>query len=185
MKVIIGLGNPGDKYAMSRHNVGFRAVSKLAEEFSIKADMLKYHSLFGQGVVDEEKIILAQPTTYMNKSGKAVSALMNAYDLSLDDIVIIYDDLDLPPGKIRIKRKGSSGGHNGLKSIIYHLESNNFTRIRIGIGRPPQGVDVADYVLGYFDDEEEKIINESITDVIDAVKLIKDESVQIAMNNYN
>ncbi|MGM0437626.1 MAG: aminoacyl-tRNA hydrolase [Bacillota bacterium] len=185
MKLIVGLGNPGEKYAKTRHNIGFRAISKLAENFSIKADELKCHSLLGKGFFENEKIILAQPITYMNKSGKAVKSLFNKYNLDLEDLIIIYDDIDLDVGEIRIKRKGSSGGHNGLKSIIRNLGSQKIARIRIGIGRPPAGFDIPEYVLGYFDDEEEKIIQESLIDVVEAVKLIKNESIETAMNKYN
>lgn len=185
MKLIVGLGNPGEKYAKTRHNIGFRAVSKLAKEFSIKADQLKCHSLVGEGFYENEKIILAQPLTYMNKSGKAVNSLLNKYNLKLEDIIVIYDDLDLDVGEIRIKRKGSSGGHNGLKSIINNLKSKEFVRIRIGIGRPPAGFNVADYVLDYFDNEEEIVIQENLDEVIEAVKVIKNDSVEKAMNNFN
>lgn len=185
MKLIVGLGNPGEKYAKTRHNIGFRAISKLAKEFSIKADQLKCHSLVGEGFYENEKIILAQPLTYMNKSGKAVNSLLNKYNLKLEDIIVIYDDLDLDVGEIRIKRKGSSGGHNGLKSIINNLKSKEFVRIRIGIGRPPAGFNVADYVLDYFDNEEEIVIQENLDEVIEAVKVIKNDSVEKAMNNFN
>lgn len=185
MKLIVGLGNPGEKYAKTRHNIGFRAVSKIAEKFSIKADQLKCHSLLGEGFFENEKMILAQPITYMNNSGKAVKSLFNKYNLALEDIIVIYDDLDLDVGEIRIKRKGSSGGHNGLKSIIGKLGTQKFIRIRIGIGRPPTGFDIAEYVLDYFNNEEEKIINEILEDVVDAVKLIKYDSIETAMNNYN
>jgi len=185
MKLIIGLGNPGEKYAKTRHNIGFRAISKLAKEFSIKADQLKCHSLVGEGFYNNEKIILAQPLAYMNKSGKAVKSLLNEYDLKLEDIIIIYDDLDLDIGEIRIKRKGSSGGHNGLKSIINNLKSKDFIRIRIGIGRPPTGFDIAKYVLDYFNDEEEMVIQETLVEIVEAVKVIKNDSVEKAMNNHN
>ena len=185
MKLIVGLGNPGEKYAKTRHNIGFRAVSKLAEEFSIKADQLKCHSLLGEGFFENEKVILAQPLTYMNKSGKAVKSLFHKYNLDLKDLIVIYDDLDLDVGKIRIKQKGSSGGHNGLKSIIKNINSQKFIRIRIGIGRPPTGINVAEYVLEYFDNENEKIIKEKLVDVVEAVKTIKNDSVEEAMNKYN
>lgn len=185
MKLIVGLGNPGEKYAKTRHNIGFRAVSQLAEDLSIKADQIRCHSLVGEGVYKTEKIILAQPITYMNKSGKAVKALINKYNLDLKDLIVIYDDLDLDVGEIRIKRKGSSGGHNGLKSIIKSLDSKKINRIKVGIGRPPSGLDVAEYVLDYFSDENEKIIKNTLNKVVEAVKLIKEDSVEAAMNNYN
>ena len=185
MKIIVGLGNPGEKYSKTRHNVGFRAVLNLAKEFLIKAEELKCHSLLGEDFIGDEKIVLAQPITYMNNSGKAVYSLIEHYNADLEDLIIIYDDLDLDVGKIRIKKSGSSGGHNGLKSIINRLGSNDFSRIRIGIGRPLENMNIADYVLGYFTAEEEKIINESLVDVVDVVKLIKNESIEIAMNRYN
>lgn len=185
MKAVVGLGNPGEKYARTRHNIGFRAVSNLADKFSIKADQLKCHSLLGEGSVGDKKIVLAQPLTYMNNSGKAVWSLVKSYNLSKDDLIIIYDDLDLPLGKMRIKNKGSSGGHNGLKSIINYLDRTDFTRIRIGIGSPPEGVDVVDYVLGYFLDEEDDIIEQTLSDISGAVELIEEKSVEEAMNKYN
>ena len=185
MKLIIGLGNPGDKYAETRHNVGLRVVSALADELKINPDFLKYKSLIGQGRMGQERILLAQPCTYMNKSGLAVKALKDGYQLEIDNIIIIYDDMDLPPGTIRIKKSGSSGGHNGLKSIINKLGSKSFARIRIGIGRPPEGVDVVDYVLGYFTSEEETLISEAVSDAIEAVRVIQKDSYDKAMNKFN
>ncbi|MGM0410492.1 MAG: aminoacyl-tRNA hydrolase [Bacillota bacterium] len=185
MKAIVGLGNPGEKYSKTRHNIGFRVVHELSKDLSIKADQLKCHSLIGTGFIEDEKIILAQPLTYMNNSGKAVKAILNHFNISEKDLIVIYDDLDLEPGKLRIKKNGSSGGHNGIKSIINSLGTRDFTRIRIGIGRPPEKVKVVDYVLGYFTEKEEELIQEKIDDAIKAIKLIEKNSVEMAMNKYN
>ena len=185
MKIIVGLGNPGEKYAKTRHNVGFRIVSALADELKITPDNMKYKSLIGQGRIAKERIVLAQPCTYMNKSGQAVKALVDGYQVELKDLIVIYDDLDLPPGKIRIKKSGSSGGHNGIKSIINRLGTRDFSRIRIGIGRPPEGIDVVDYVLGYFTDEENELITEATSNAIEAIKVIQKETYNKAMNKFN
>jgi PTH1 family peptidyl-tRNA hydrolase len=186
MKLIIGLGNPGDNYAETRHNVGFGVVSALAEDLNITPNNIKHKSLIGQGRFEGEDIILAQPYTYMNKSGLAVKALIERYQIDYKkNLIVVYDDLDLPPGTIRIKKKGSSGGHNGLKSIINCLDTKSFPRIRIGIGRPPEGVDVAEYVLDYFTSEEEQSIVEAKNEAVEAIKFVQSNSFNKAMNNFN
>ncbi|MFZ3591030.1 aminoacyl-tRNA hydrolase [Bacillus sp. DJP31] len=167
MKLIIGLGNPGRQYAQTRHNVGFIAVDELAHRHTISLDKEKFKGLFGTGVIHNEKVVLLKPLTYMNLSGESVRSLMDYYQISIDDIIVIYDDLDLPVGKIRLRTKGSAGGHNGMKSIIQHTGTQEFKRIRIGVDRPQNGMKVPDYVLGKFSPEE-------IPDVVDSIKASAD-----------
>lgn len=185
MNLIVGLGNPGDKYANTRHNVGFRAIFSLAKAFGIKSTSFKLRAIIGKGLIANNKVILAQPQTFMNNSGEAVALLADYYNIPLDKILVIYDDLDLPTGKIRIKERGSAGGHKGLRSIIRILGSEEIPRIRIGIDRPPEGVEVIDYVLGYFNQEEEELIETAIKRTIAAVETILQDGFQTAMNKFN
>lgn len=185
MYLIVGLGNPGKEYANTRHNLGFRAIYNLAKTNNITKTIYKDHSLVATGKIAGERVALAQPQTFMNKSGVAVEQLVRDYKVPLDKLIIIYDDLDLPTGKIRIKLKGSSGGHNGIKSIIDHLGTEQFARIKIGIGRPPEGVGVVNYVLEYFTEEEEKVIKDSLKDIIGVIETILSKGFQDAMTKYN
>ncbi len=185
MHLIVGLGNPGEKYANTRHNVGFRAIYSLAKAYTVGDVSFKHKALIAMGKIAGERVLLAQPQTYMNNSGEAVRLLIDYYKIPRKDVIIIYDDLDLPTGKLRLKLKGSSGGHNGLKSVIAHLGIEEFARIRVGIDRPPGGQDVVDYVLECFDSEEEKIIENSMADIVDAVKMIFTDGFQAVMNKYN
>ncbi len=185
MKLIVGLGNPGKKYTGTRHNVGFRTVAAIAEEFNLESKTsYKCKALLGKGIVAGCDVIIAQPLTYMNRSGKAVLALINHYKIKLEDIIVIYDDMDLPPGKLRIKMAGSSGGHNGLNSVINYLGTQKVPRIRIGIGHPLHG-DTKDYVLEKFDSREKKLIKEVVESVVKAIKIIYEDGFQAAMNQFN
>lgn len=185
MHLIVGLGNPGEEYANTRHNVGFRVIHFLAKISGIKATTFKFKAIIGRGCIEDNKVILAQPQTFMNNSGEAVGLLVNYFKIPLDKIIIIHDDLDLPTGKIRIRLNGSSGGHKGLRSIINTLGSEEISRIRIGIGRPTDRVEVIDYVLDYFEPEEEEEITKSISLAAAAVKSILSEGYFTAMNKYN
>ncbi len=185
MKLIVGLGNPGKTYSGSRHNVGYRVIKALAEKYDIKNIVHKHDALLGKGIIEKEKVILAQPTTYMNRSGKAVIKLLSYYKIDSEDMIVIYDDMDLPPGTIRIKKKGSSGGHRGLQSIIDNIKTEIFPRIRIGIGKPGENIDVRSYVLGKFTSEEEKIIKEVVNDTVNSIKEIFLAGFNSAMNKYN
>ncbi|ACL70866.1 aminoacyl-tRNA hydrolase [Halothermothrix orenii] len=186
MYLVVGLGNPGDKYAETRHNIGFQVIERLARKHKIKAkNYPKFEALCGRGMIRGQKVMLAQPLTYMNNSGRAVRKIIDYYDFSLDNIIIIYDDLDLPPGKIRIRKKGSSGGHNGVKSIINCLDTREFPRIRIGIGRPPAGVNVVDYVLGYFSSEDSEVMSDVLDTTVEAVETILEKGLEQAMNIFN
>ncbi len=186
MKLIIGLGNPGENYQQTRHNLGFKVVEKISSLYKIKLNKSKFQSLFGEGKIKEEKVILAKPLTFMNLSGEVIVPLQNAFKFNLKDIIVIYDDLDLEIGKIRIREKGSSGGHKGIKSIIDHLKTTEFGRIRMGIGRPPLGlINETDYVLGKFSTEEKKIVIASIREAVKAIETIIEEGIVKAMNRYN
>ncbi|MFW6381300.1 MAG: aminoacyl-tRNA hydrolase [Bacillota bacterium] len=185
MKLIVGLGNPGKKYFNTRHNIGFRAVEKLARSYEIGPVARSSRALQAEGEIAGEAVVLAQPLTYMNRSGRAVSALLKSYQLFPRQMLVIYDDLDLPLAQLRIKKKGSSGGHNGLQSIIDRLETQEFPRLRIGIGRPPQGVDVVDYVLQGFDEQEQAVIGEAMEEVPEIIETIVVSGYAAAMNKYN
>ncbi|MFW5984987.1 MAG: aminoacyl-tRNA hydrolase [Halanaerobiaceae bacterium] len=185
MKLVVGLGNPGNKYAGTRHNVGFQALKFIAGEYGIGDTDFRNNALQASGEIAEKKVVLAQPTTYMNKSGRAVKKLLAEYNLDPADLLVIHDDLDLPVGKIRIKVGGSSAGHNGLKSIIKNLNTRDFNRIRIGIGRPREGVEIRNFVLTTFSSEEKKKIEQSYEEVAAALKVILLEGYQKAMNDFN
>jgi PTH1 family peptidyl-tRNA hydrolase len=192
MKLIVGLGNPGRDYVNNRHNVGFKCVDLFAREHGISLTQRGARSKLGTGEVADTRIVLAKPQTFMNLSGEAVSALMRRYRLSSKDTLVIYDDLDIPLGKIRIREKGSSGGHNGLKSIISHLGTQDFPRIRVGIA-PSEGSDIAaapevdavEHVLSDFTDEEKTVMREVYLKVAAAIECILTEGIAAAMNKYN
>lgn len=186
MKLIVGLGNPGKEYSATRHNIGFRCINKLAKEYGISYKSGS-KSRFGEGEIQGYKVALAKPQTFMNLSGKAVKLLMQRYKITIDDIVVIHDDLDLPPGKIRISQGGGSGGHKGIDSIISELGSRDFLRIRVGIGRSlgEDEEDTVDYVLGGFGPDERPVIEDAIVKVAEVVLCLLDEGVTAAMNKFN
>jgi peptidyl-tRNA hydrolase, PTH1 family len=183
--LIIGLGNPGSKYENTRHNVGFDTIDYISGQFGIKVSKSKHKALIGDGNIHGEKVILVKPQTYMNLSGESVRELVEWYKVPMNNIILIYDDIDLAMGSIRVRPKGSSGTHNGMKSVIYQVQSDDFPRVRIGIGRPPEGWDLADYVLSKFNSEDRKIINESVKGAAEAVAAIIKTGVETAMNKYN
>ncbi len=185
MKLIVGLGNPGQKYSETRHNVGFQVIATLAERNGVKSTFRKHEALLGKGTIAGEKVILAQPLTYMNNSGRAVVKLLSEYNIKSENLLVIYDDIDLPTGEIRIKLKGRSGGHRGLKSIIDQLGTNEFPRIRIGIDHPGDREEVVNYVLERFSRAERKEIDAAIDSVIEALELIISDGFEQAMNKYN
>jgi PTH1 family peptidyl-tRNA hydrolase len=185
MKLIIGLGNPGKQYENTRHNVGFMVIDKLSKELSIPLDRQKFNGIYGIGHISGEKIILLKPLTYMNLSGECIRPLMDYYEINDDELVVIYDDLDLPVGKIRLRSKGSAGGHNGIKSMILHLATQEFNRIRVGIDRPNNGMKISDYVLGQFTKEEEIGINEAIDRSANACEKWFSTSFVQVMNEFN
>lgn len=186
MYIIVGLGNPEQKYAGTRHNIGFSAVTVLADEKGVSIDTKKHKALIGKGVLCGQKVLFAQPQTYMNLSGESVRELVDYYKIDPEEeLIVIYDDIALPTGKIRIRPKGSAGGHNGIKNIISHLGSDKFPRIRIGVGEKPKGWDLVDHVLGRFPAEEEPLIREALKTAGKACEVIISEGVEAAMNRFN
>jgi len=185
LAVIVGLGNPGKKYESTRHNVGFRTIDYLSAKYGIKVNRLKHKALIGDGVIDDERVLLVKPQTFMNLSGESIREIAEWYKLPMDNLIVIYDDADLPVGTIRIRPKGSSGTHNGMKSVIYQLQSDEFPRIRIGIGKAPEGWDLADYVLGRFGEEEAAEIAKSVQRAAEAAAMIVQSGLEAAMNRYN
>lgn len=185
MYIIIGLGNPTPQYAGTRHNIGFDVITKLSEKYNIPLDFKKHKAFCGKGMIEGEKVILAQPQTFMNLSGESVRELTDYYKVSEEEIIIIYDDISLDVGQIRIRAKGSAGGHNGIKSIIQHLGSEEFPRIKVGVGDKPKNWDLADYVLSRFPVEEQEAVEEGKNMAADACVKIMQEGINAAMNIYN
>ncbi len=183
--LVLGLGNPGDAYKNTRHNVGFTVVDALAEEFSVSCEKKKFDALFGRGVIEGAEVILAKPMSYMNRSGLPAGGIMSYFGISGKDMVVIHDDIDLAFGKIKIKEKGGHGGHKGIKSLTDTLGGGEFSRLRIGTGRPEAGRDVADYVLGRFSPDETKVLPEIIRTARDAVVTILCKGTKEGMNRFN
>lgn len=185
MMIIVGLGNPGKEYAKTPHNVGFMAVDMIAEYYNIKFMLSQTHqAMIGEGIIEGEKCYLLKPLTYMNLSGNAVRSFMEYYKYSIDDLLVIFDDLDLPLGKIRIRETGSSGGHKGMKSIIENLGTDKIKRIRIGIGKPTDTT-VVDYVLHTLTKEEYNELNNTIEKTPLMIKTTIKEGIKTMMNEYN
>jgi peptidyl-tRNA hydrolase len=185
MKLVFGLGNPGKEYERSRHNIGFQILDVLAGRYQITFSPHKYRSLAARIGVGEERVLLVKPLTYMNLSGEAVAPIVRFYKVPLADCLVIYDDLDLPFGRLRLRPKGGSGGHKGLKSIIQHLGTDEFPRLRVGIGRPPGRMDPADFVLSPFTPAEEEVMAIVREEAADAVNLWIREGMERAMNHVN
>lgn len=185
MYVIVGLGNPGRKYKDSRHNVGFSVIDILSKRYNTKINKIKFKSLYGESKINGEKIFLVKPQTFMNNSGETVLEISNFYKVPLENIIVIQDDIDIDFASLRVRSKGSAGSHNGMKSIIYLLKSDKFPRIKIGVGRPEPGRDLADFVLGRFTKEEEMDINETLEKAADAVECLIKEGISSSMNKYN
>lgn len=185
MKLIVGLGNPTAQYNGTRHNVGFSVIDELAEKYNISMDGKKHKAIYGKGVIEGQKVILAMPQTYMNLSGESVRELCDYYKVDPEDVIVIYDDINLDVGKLRIRKKGSAGGHNGMKNIIKHLGTEGFPRVRVGVGEKPKYMDLADYVLSRFNKDELDDIREGCTNACRAVAMILAEDVEAAMNVFN
>ncbi len=186
MKWIVGLGNPGKQYAATRHNIGFKALDRFAEKLNIAIDQKQCHALIGTGHALNQKIILIKPMTYMNLSGEAVRAYMDFYKVSLEDMIVLYDDLDTDFGAIRLRYKGSAGGHNGIKSIIQHTGTQSFNRVRLGISRPPQGGDeITDYVLSTFNKSEIHTLDQVLEQTSDALIYALEHPFEKVMAKFN
>ena len=184
MYVIAGLGNPGKKYENTRHNMGFITVDQLAIKHDIKVDKLKFKALVGEGRIAGQKVLLVKPQTYMNLIGESILQIMHFYKLDPEKLIVIYDDIDIELGALRIRKFGSAGTHNGMKSVVYQLQSDRFPRIRIGIGSQKKG-DLVDFVIGGFSKEEVPVLEETVTKAVSAIECILAEDVDIAMNRYN
>jgi PTH1 family peptidyl-tRNA hydrolase len=183
--LIAGLGNPGPRYADNRHNVGFRCLERLAQAHSLAFDRRQSRAHVALGAVGGMRAVLAKPRTFMNESGRAVAPLAHFYKVPSELLMVVYDDLDLPLGAVRLRPGGGSGGHKGMRSIIEHLGTQDFPRLRIGIGRPPGRMDPADYVLQDFSTEEEPVLEETLGWAVAAVELWMEEGIEAAMNQYN
>lgn len=185
MKIIAGLGNPGAEYAHTKHNVGFMLMDALAKRLNAPAWKEDFFSSVTEVRIGGEKVFLVKPLTYMNNSGEALGPMLSYYKMDADDLVVAHDDMDIPTGMVRIRKKGSSGGHNGIKSILAHVGSEDFPRVRIGIGRPPAGWTVVNHVLAPFQAEDAPKIREAITYLLPAMESIVTDGVDFAMNRYN
>lgn len=185
MYIIVGLGNPGREYENTRHNAGFIAIDKLANKYNIEITKEKHKALIGTGIIEGEKVVLVKPQTFMNLSGEAAYEVMNFYKEELKNFIVIFDDIDLPVGSIRIKERGSAGTHNGVKSIVHELGTQEFKRVKVGIGKPNGKMDLVSYVLGKFSKEEFNEIEKSTDKAVNAVEIIIKDGIAKAMNDYN
>ena len=186
MIIIAGLGNPGKDYAGTRHNAGFMTIDALASKYGIDVGEKKHKAIIGKGAIEGHKVILAKPQTFMNNSGESLRELVDYYKPDIEtEVIVIYDDITLDVGGIRVRKKGSAGGHNGMKSIIAHLGTTDFQRVRVGIGEKPSRMDLADWVLGHFKKEDIDALNESLENACDAVSMILSDETDEAMNKYN
>ena len=186
MFLIAGLGNPGRQYEKTRHNMGFDTIDELIDRHRIPQGGIAHKAMYGKGMIAGEKVLAVKPLSYMNLSGESLREWVNYYKLDPEtEMIVIYDDIDLDPGQIRIRKKGSAGGHNGIKSIIAQLGTQNFYRIKVGVGAKPRGWDLADYVLGRFSSDERIAVDKAICDAADAVEMILRDGIESAMNHYN
>lgn len=185
MYLIVGLGNPENDYSKTRHNMGFNVINKISEEYGIKVNKSKFKGLEGSGIIENKKVILLKPQTFMNLSGESVIEAMNFYKISENELIIIYDDIDIEPGNIRIRKSGSAGTHNGMKSVIEHIKTEKFCRVRVGIGKPKENIDMISHVIGYVPEEEIRILDNGVELAKDAVIEIIKNNVDSAMNKFN
>lgn len=182
--LIVGLGNPGRKYKANRHNIGFMAVDRLAEKFGISLNSVKNRAIVGDGRIHQRAVLLAKPQTFMNLSGDSVGALASFYKIAPENVLVVYDELDLPFGALRLREKGGAGGHNGMKSIINHL-GQEFPRLRLGIGRPPGQLAPASWVLRDFGEDERPLLNIVLNEALQAIETFLTEGIQLAMSRHN
>ena len=186
MVIIAGLGNPTKEYEHTRHNVGFDTIDCIADQYGISINEKKHRALVGKGMIEGQKVILLKPQTFMNLSGESIRAAVDFYKVDeKEELIVIYDDISLPPGQLRIRKKGSTGGHNGIKNIIAHLGHDTFMRIKVGVGEKPAGYDLADYVLGHFSKEDRAIMDDAFKEAAEAVKMMITDGPDAAMNAFN
>ena len=183
--LVVFLGNPGLKYRSTRHNAGFLAADAVEKDCGVSIDRLRFHALTAQTKLGGQKVLLMKPQTYMNSSGESIRAAADYYKVDPEDILIVYDDISLAPGQLRIRAKGSAGGHNGIKSIIAHLGTQEFPRVKVGVGEKPARMDLADYVLGHFSKEEQATMDDAVKEAADAVCEIVNVGIAQAMNDHN
>ena len=185
MYLIIGLGNPEEDYSKTRHNMGFNTINKIAEKYNITINKKKFDGLYGEGIIENQKVILLKPQTYMNLSGKSIIQVINFYKIPLENICVIYDDMDIEPGEIKIRKKGGPGSHNGMKSVIEELQSEDFSRIRIGIGKPEFKDDAINYVIGAIPQEQIENLDKGTSKAQEAMTSILKNGIDKAMNEFN
>lgn len=184
--IVVGLGNPDTKYLNTRHNAGFMAIDMISKEYNVQVNRIKFKSLCGNAIIGNKNCLLMKPTTYMNNSGQAVQEAMNFYKVPIENVIVIYDDISLEPSKLRIRRKGSDGGHNGIKSIIYLTGADTFPRIKLGVGKKPHpDYNLADWVLSNFNPNELELMKTSCSNAVRCVELIVQNKIDEAMNKYN
>lgn len=186
MFIIVGLGNPTTEYAGTRHNVGFDVIDLVADKYNISMTERKHRAFCGKGIIAGQKVILAKPQTYMNLSGESVRSLLDYYKIDAEsELLVIYDDISLDVGQLRIRKKGSAGGHNGIKNIIQHLGTSVFPRIKVGVGEKPKDYDLVDYVLGHFSKGEKEIMLDGYRRAVEAIEMIVQDEMDAAMNEFN
>ena len=185
MYLIAGLGNPTREYDKTRHNAGFSVIDVLADRYGIDVSEKKHKALCGKGVIEGQKVLLIKPQTFMNLSGESIRAAVDYYKAAPEELIVVYDDISLEPGQLRIRLKGSAGGHNGIKNIIAHLGTQEFPRIKVGVGENPPRMDLADYVLGRFSGAEQKLMDEAFREAADAAVMMMTDGAERAMNHYN
>ncbi len=185
MYLIVGLGNPEENYSNTRHNMGFDVINKIAKQYDILINKKKFKGLFGTGTIEEEKVILLKPQTYMNLSGESIKEAVDFYKIEESKIIIIYDDIDIEPGTIKIRKTGGSGTHNGMKSVVQNLNTKNFVRVRVGIGKPEHKGDLINYVIGNMKEEDKNILEKATTKAKEAVIEVLRSGVDNAMNKFN
>ena len=184
MKIIVGLGNPGVRYQGNRHNIGFLVVDRLAKNNHLSISTKRLKAFYGAGKIDSREVVLAKPMTFMNRSGDAVKRLVDFFNIGLEDLIVIHDDLDLPFGRLRFKRRGGDGGHQGVRSIIEAIDGNTFLRLKIGIGRPPRGMEAAEYVLYDFDESQQPKLGEVLSRAAEALVVMLSVGLETAMNRF-
>lgn len=186
MFIIAGLGNPGKEYENTRHNIGYEVIDALADKYNINVLELKYKAMIGKGFIAGQKVILVKPLTYMNLSGESIRPIVDYYKAEAEkDLIVVSDDISLEPGQLRIRKKGSAGGHNGLKNIIRMLGHENFQRIKMGVGEKPKNYDLADWVLGHFNKDEKAAVDEAVNKAVNAVEIMLTDGADAAMNEFN
>ncbi len=185
MYIIAGLGNPGREYEFTRHNIGFRVIDRLAEEYNISIMDDKHKGLIGKGIINGQKVVLVKPQTFMNLSGECIREVLNYYKETPEHFIVVYDDISLDVGKLRVRPKGSAGGHNGIKNIIAQLGTEEFARVRFGVGDKPKGTDLVEHVLGRFSKEDEELAAGKFKTACDAIVAVMEEGCEAAMNRFN